>query len=348
MQIVSSVNNLPPIWEEEGQEIFDVFIDDGYDQNKVGYWANVEGVKKFVAFKYPTSAQMGRVLSGVNGDTTGFYDIDGISYTVNEYVTNEATRNKGFAFSEIKGAIVHHGLKLAGFGGKKVALSTTLPIGYYYRDGAIDKPYIDKVKEGLQREYSSADGKPLANIVPEEHNIHAESICAFLAYVLGDENGEFKDIQGGFAVCDIGGNTTDISVLVPGQTISIAHELCGSREIGVLNIKDTLERKLQDKFDLSNLPSATLSNALSQKTFSFLNNQHDIKQEVTESQKITAKRLLGYISELVGDFPLSAIMFSGGGANVMGDALKLEYANAIKTTHPEFDNLLGLMLQKSL
>ncbi|MEI8650978.1 hypothetical protein P4S73_28915 [Paraglaciecola sp. Hal342] len=68
-----------------------------------------------------------------------------------------------------------------------------------------------------------------------------------------DDAEEFEDINGSFCVCDIGGNTTDISVLVPGDEITINHKLSGSRHIGVLNIKDTL-KVFAAKFQVTNIP----------------------------------------------------------------------------------------------
>lgn len=347
MQIVRDIKQLPPIWEE-GQDIYEVFMDDGYDQNKVGYWANVDGKKTFIAFKYATSAQMGRVFTSIKGGSTGIYDVNGMSYTVSEYVQNEVPRNKGFAYSEFKGALIHHGLKLAGFGGKTVSISTTLPIGYYYNDGMVDKAYIDKVKAALQVPFTSADGEPLAQIDMESHSIQPESVCAFIAYVLRDGPENYEDIQGSFCVCDIGGNTTDISVLVPGDEISIVHELSGSRHVGVLNIKDTLKKRLQTKFSITNIPPAEISKTLSSGQFSFLNKNHEVQDLVEESLIMTAKRLLQYIDELVGDYSLNNIMFSGGGASVLREALAKIYDNALTTSNPEFDNLYGLMLAKSM
>lgn len=347
MQIVNDLKKLPPIWDQD-QEVHDVFMDDGYDQNKVGYWGNVDGQKTLVGFKYATSAQMGRIFSSMNSSGSGIYDVDGMSYTVSEYVENEVSRNKGFAYSEFKGALIHHGLKLAGFSGKKVSLSTTLPIGYYYKDGVADIEYISKVRDALQKPFTSADGADLASIVPNMHTIQPESVCAFLAYVLRDDAEEFEDINGSFCVCDIGGNTTDISVLVPGDEITINHKLSGSRHIGVLNIKDTLKGFLQQKFQVTNIPPAEVNRALTTGVFHFMNKANDVSDLVQSSLIMTAKRLMNFIDELVGDYSLNYIMFSGGGAQLLKTALRDVYKGAITTDTPEFDNLAGLALAKSL
>jgi plasmid segregation protein ParM len=347
MQIVNDLKILPPPWVSES-DIYEVYIDDGYDQNKVGYWADVNGVKAFVAFKFRTSVQMGRAFTSVSGGTSGIYEVDGVSYSVSDYVDNEVPRNKGFAFSEYKGALIHHALKLAGFGGLKVALSTTLPLGFYYKNGVVDKAYIEKVKNSLQKPYTSLDGEPLADIVAEHHTIQPESVCAFIAYVLRNGDDQFEDIEGSFCVCDVGGNTTDISVLVPGDEIRIAHDLSGSKSIGVLNVKDALSKALEDQFGVANIPPAALSKALATKRFDFLNKSTDISNLVDSSLLFTAKRLLHYIDEMVGDYSLNHIMFSGGGAEVLKDAIASVYPNAITTEHSEFDNLKGLMLSSQI
>ncbi|MEI8650979.1 plasmid segregation protein ParM [Paraglaciecola sp. Hal342] len=178
MQIVNDLKKLPQFGTKTKRFMMCLWMM-VMDQNKVGYWGNRGWPKTLVGFKYATSAQMGRVFASMNSSGSGIYDVDGMSYTVSEYVENEVSRNKGFAYSEFKGALIHHGLKLAGFSGKKVSLSTTLPIGYYYKDGVADIEYISKVRDALQKPFTSADGADLASIVPNMHTIQPESVCVF-------------------------------------------------------------------------------------------------------------------------------------------------------------------------
>ncbi|MFY0667783.1 MAG: ParM/StbA family protein [Alteromonas stellipolaris] len=340
MQIINDLTNLPPIWAPD-EETHHVFMDDGYDQMKVGYWADVDGKRTLVAFKYRTSVQMGRHLTAVMGSETGIYIIDGSSYTVSEYVENDATRNKRFAHSDFKIALVHHGLKVAGFGGKNVHIHTTLPISHFFRDGLPDADHINKVKTKFKAEAASADGEQLALIVG--HTIQSEAVAAFIAYMLRNGHENVEPIPGAIGVCDIGGNTTDLTVLVPGQQVMINHDLSSSREVGVLNIKDDLKKRIQHRFGFDKIPSATISQALDVKKLTFLKQEHDIAEDVKMSKVDTAKRVLNVIDEILGDQVLHLMLFCGGGTECLKTELAEEYPTFESSDFPEFDNLLGLV-----
>ncbi|MGK9007660.1 plasmid segregation protein ParM domain-containing protein, partial [Citrobacter europaeus] len=68
------------------------------------------------------------------GAEEGLYKTEeGLDYTVSEYLPNaDDTRFKDYPRSPLNRVLVHHALRVAGFGGKDVSIATGLPVSYYY------------------------------------------------------------------------------------------------------------------------------------------------------------------------------------------------------------------------
>ena len=143
--VIKELKNAPtPLPEEDGT--YKVFVDNGYAQNKIAYWAEVDGTKQLVNFLLPSRAQMGRVNVDVHGRASGVYTVNGSDYTVGEDVRDpETIRSKQYAHSEINCALVMHTLIAAGFSGLKIRLGTGLPFDHYFRNREVDKAFIKKI-----------------------------------------------------------------------------------------------------------------------------------------------------------------------------------------------------------
>jgi len=88
--VIKELKNAPtPLPEEDGT--YKVFVDNGYAQNKIAYWAEVDGTKQLVNFLLPSRAQMGRVNVDVHGRASGVYTVNGSDYTVGEDVRDPET-----------------------------------------------------------------------------------------------------------------------------------------------------------------------------------------------------------------------------------------------------------------
>ena len=338
--VIKELKNAPtPLPEEDGT--YKVFVDNGYAQNKIAYWAEVDGTKQLVNFLLPSRAQMGRVNVDVHGRASGVYTVNGSDYTVGEDVRDpETIRSKQYAHSEINCALVMHTLIAAGFSGLKIRLGTGLPFDHYFRNREVDKAFIKKITESLSSECISASGSEMPIIV--SHRVYPESTAAAVAFSLDIDSGDFKTFENGLVVIDMGGDTTDITVINRDFTINIDES--GSRQLGVIDIRTKLSSLITDKFEVSGITDSQLDRALRTGSIKIYGQDEGISDLREQAKAMTVKKLGTFINETVGEAAfIDTILFVGGGASILEDSFKSTFKQAQVPENPEFQNANGAL-----
>lgn len=325
-----------------GEKITDVAVDNGYADQKVAYWAQDENGNRVIAeMLLPSRAQMGAINISIDGRSSGVYEVDGDPWTVGKDVTEpESIRGQKYAYSELNAVLVNHSLIAAGFAGRPVRIATGLPFDHFYKNGDINADLIDRVKSSLKAEVKPRGD--IASAIIEAHELYPESTAAFVDYAVDETTGEMKgDFESGLAVVDIGGNTTDITYINPGNTINT--ERSGSRKLGVLNVRDRLSRLIKEDFKVDELRDAQLDRALRTGSCRIFGKDQDVRKQIDSAKRESVKKLMNYVEEVLGDAAdLDLVLFVGGGAEVLADVIK-EYPHASVPDRPQFANARGML-----
>lgn len=329
------------------QEIV-IAVDDGYAQTKVV--CLMPGMQ--MQFSIPSCARAGAsgsltVLGGKQHVHPG-YLTDDTQYTVGDNLQNaESARFDEYPFSGMNRAIVNHALRLAArehptLLTEPLTIATGLPIFTYYVNGSPDKDVIFRKRKSLLHHIESTDGSPMPNIA--RHNVYPEGLAAWVDYAVNDdlsmrEGAEEQTI----GVIDIGGRTTDIAVMLPGQCID--HARTTSVEVGVQDVSEMLAARLAERFSRQHksrivLTPRMMSDALTG-TVKLFGKPEDVERERDEAVADVLGRLKREISKnLGGASDLDAVVIVGGGAHLFA-SLSQHFPNTYIPNLPEFANARG-------
>ena len=300
-------------------------------------------------FSLPSRAKEGRHLIGVkdqDGSSGLYLTEEGMSYTVNEHISDPSdTRFKEYPKSGLNRVLVHHGLNMAGFGGKDVRIVTGLPVSYYYRaDGKPDAALISAKRENLRKGVSSGNA-PMARIT--HNNVTSEAIAAYYDFVMdlrGDETPDADEIQRSYVgVIDIGGKTTDCAVVLPGVVVDAGRS--GSSDTGVLMLNDKVRSLLMQRFDLDNINNSMIDSAIRTGIARIMREDHDVSAMINEAKEQLFEQIMAGVRAKIGSGrDLDFILLVGGGSIVMRDQLARTFPkNGTYSKHPEFANAFGML-----
>jgi len=318
-----------------------VAVDNGYADQKIAFFAETNGKKSIKEVLIPSRAQMGAINTSVDGIVAGVYEVDGDSWTVGKDVSDpESITGPRYAHSELNAVLVNHSLIAAGYEGKDVQIATGLPFSHFFRDdGEPDSEFLNKVRESLKVSVNPRTDSLPANIT--KHNIYPESTAAHVDFFIDDQGNMIHENHLGVAVVDVGGNTTDVTYINSDNTIN--KERSGSRKLGVLNVRSRLRSLISNDFDVQNIRDAQLDHALRTGKCSIFGTEKDVKKQIEQAKRESAKKLFNYVEEKVGDAAdLDHVIFVGGGADVLSDIIK-QYPNSKVPDNPQFANARGML-----
>lgn len=114
------------------------------------------------------------------------------------------------------------------------------------------------------------------------HIVLSEGQCAYFDALM-DDNGKrssmYEDLwEGGCAIIDIGGRTTDIAMINPrGGTMQASR--CDTLDVGIITLKNKVSQNLKEFFGLSsNITDWRLSKALKTGIYNHGGKDHDISK----------------------------------------------------------------------
>tara|TARA_B100000508_G_scaffold140561_1_gene142060 strand:+ start:340 stop:1440 length:1101 start_codon:yes stop_codon:yes gene_type:complete len=335
-------------YKDDDSNYFELADDNGYAYHKVAAWVvNEEGKKRISTACLASRAQLGKVnVSATGGNSVGLYEIDSEFYTVGDNVPDpESIRNNSYCYSELNNVLVANSIYQAGFAGESIRLATGLPLKQYFNnDGELNNKTIEKVEKSLKPLATPYGDLQSVNI--EKHLIYAESLSAFVDWLV-DENGEMiNKVENGVLVVDVGGGTTDISFITPANEIYMP----GSDTVktGVLDVFKKLKQLISSEYDVDeeHIRDDMLDKAIRTKTFNVRGVEKDCTTLVNKAKRHVAKRLNNFINDLVSS-TLDHIIFVGGGAEALSEQLlNLEdYAEGfvVIPEEPQFSNVRGML-----
>lgn len=322
--------------------ILKVVVDNGYAQQKIAYYTQKDGAPSIVTMRLPSRAQIGVVSVSLDGELLNSFEINETIWSVGENVPDpESIRGVKYAYSDLNTVLVNNSLICAGFSGANVCLGTSLPVSHYrLASGKVNAELVEKVKNALQTKCVHQGGQEVASI--KKHMVYQESVAAAIDYLLSEKDGSpINKIRRAIAIVDIGGNTTDISVME--DLKSIDHQRSGSEKIGVIDVQNDLRNIMMDKFKLEKVQRYMLDEAIRTGTCEIFGEKVDLSEELAIAKKTTTQKIISRVEEKVGDAAdLDKVIFVGGGAALLKEVIST-YRHGFVPEDPEFANARGML-----
>lgn len=292
-----------------------VVIDEGSAQSKATF--RVEGGA--VTTKVIPSRIAEQAKVDINGySESAYFTEEGGEYTVNgDFDDIIRTNIPSYQVSEANRALVHETLRQSGFGGESVRVAVTLPMNQFFsrvKGSPINQSLISAKKRNILGGIKSAAGHQLAEII--DCKVYPEGIPA-LFDTIRDDSGALKP---GFAdgmkimVVDIGGTTTDVSVVTPNGTI----ESYDSFNTGVLTVAERFAELAAPEFGLKRIPRALAEEALKVGKLKNI----DVSLLIKQASRTVVQTILRELEAMVSTPSLlDKVLIVGGGASLMGAEL---------------------------
>ncbi|SIQ98610.1 ParM/StbA family protein [Marinobacterium stanieri] len=326
-----------------------VAIDDGYAQYNsalmVIEMADGEAKLKIVEDRMPALASRGRHTAGMAGGALNLYGrVDtGEEYTVSQYLANpEDTRTDDYATTTLNLMLVHAALDRLGLAGEEVAIATGLPLKQYMAgDDERNTRLIDKKCANLMSPcYIGTGSKPSA--IVHSVKVYPEAVCGMIDYLV-DEYGDNREGVDPNVVrlgLDIGGNTTDMAIILPGNQVGARQTI----KYGVSHVKDRLRQLMNARFDL-HPDEAMLEEALRTGFVQWFGGEKEnVEAEVRDAISTVMDPILEAVKAFMRDFPsLREIIGFGGGMALMQNSIRERYKNIIILDNPDGANARGAL-----
>ncbi|WP_286241244.1 ParM/StbA family protein [Neptuniibacter halophilus] len=334
----------------DGQMLVPIIAsDDGYAQINMAWLELVlDGesvVARIMEDQISAIAKRGQHLNAAMGGATHLYGVEegGVEYSVHPYIFEpEDTRRAEYATSELNLCLIHAGLDRLGLAGEKVALLTGLPLEECLdgESGFNEMLISRKVKNLRRKVYVGKSGNPSAEVVFA--GVYPEALAGMMDYML-DEYGNLRDgVEENVArlAIDIGGNTTDLAIVLPGGVVGEKLTL----KQGVKHVKDKLRLNLMKRFDYEP-DDMMLEQALKTCKVSWFGGlEEDVTPEVENAVDSVMSPLTKQIDAFKKKIPsLREIVGFGGGVALMEDLIREKNPNIIIIDNPAGANARGFL-----
>ena len=335
-----------------------VGLDDGHDHIKV-YLGKDPATGQHRQFKMQSRAAVGKANMGdddsvneeliVVGDTT---------FTVSEALSDFTnTRYDEYPTSTLSKALVYQALRNAlrqfNMTPRSLTITSGLPVNRFYNTHAstTNRTLIDAKKATLldmanvYNLLDEAHEKPRVKI--KDHRVLCEANAAYYDVLL-DDSGEISQqaietgiFEGGAAVLDIGGRTTDCVVVNPkGRNLNAKRS--GTLDTGVISFQDNVRGQLKSTHKLGFVSEISLKNALSTGIYKVGTKEIDINDILVAEKNKLYKKIEIFMDSTVGDgSDLPAIILVGGGSYILKDLITQKYSQVIIPEDSEFANARG-------
>lgn len=292
-----------------------VVIDEGSAQAKATYRAeNGAIVTHVVPSRVAEAAKV-----DINGySESAYFTEEGGEYTVNgDFDDIIRTNIPSYQTSEANRALVHETLRQSGFGGRPVRVAVTLPMNQFFskvQGAPINQKLIASKKRNVLGGIKSAAGHQLAEII--DCKVYPEGIPALFDTIRNDDGSLKPGFEEGMKilVVDIGGTTTDVSVVTPNGTI----ESYDSFSTGVLTVVERFAELAAPEFGLKRIPRALAEEAVKSGRLKSMNVSELIHRASRNVMQIILRELEAMVST---PSLLDKILIVGGGAALMGREL---------------------------
>ncbi|UUA75136.1 ParM/StbA family protein [Cellvibrio sp. QJXJ] len=324
-----------------------IAIDDGFDQTNTAHWAMENGVLTILEDKIKSRGKRGRHAISMSMEGVGLYSSGDDVYTIRDTMDHEDTRSDDFPKKPLNRFLVHAALSKIGItGGQDVAVVTGLPLTTYMPVlGEVNQRLIDAKRENIMTPVTVGVGNtPSANIV--FHGVFPEAIAGLADYLIGND-GKFREGMSFDVVrmvLDIGGRTTDMAIILPGNDIAKIHTI----NFGVSNMRDTLRRMIESKLDMA-LDSISLDEALMTKQATLFGKLEDFTKEWNTAISSVLKEIFNAAGDIRKLYPsLREMVCFGGGAALCESMIREQYPEVKMVENPDGANARGYLKFASL
>lgn len=318
-------------------------IDDGYDQINMAFWVKRDGKLTIEEAKIKSRAKRGRHISNFQGSGVGLYSTGGETYTVSENLADhEDTRTDEYPKTALNRFLVHGGLNKIGLtGGQPVAIVTGLPIKTFMRTGGgVNEKLLDAKRANMMTPVTCGlEGKPSASVV--FHGVFPEAIAGIADYLIDDEGNlrEGRDPDVVRMALDIGGNTTDMAIILPGHEVGAIETI----KHGVSHMRDRLRVILEDELELT-LDSMSLDEALHTRKVSLFGEQKDVSEQWERAVSDVLTDIFHAAEAFRRKYPsLKEMVCFGGGAALCEDVIRTQFPSVAMVERPDGANARGYL-----
>lgn len=308
-------------------------LDLGYSSTKV--------VAEGKTFKIPSIVGSYEDFFTVGGEKEVF-EVDGKRYLVGNQAIDqshivERREDRAWIKSNMYKVLMQYALvksmQSSRLSSQSALVVSGLPLSYFSKDSAYLKSLLSGEIRGTLNGVESIFTVAQATVVPQPFG-------ALLDYALNDDGGIIVDrAKGRTGVIDVGGKTTNI------LSVSDLSEL--SREATSVNVGGwTAVRRLtdylRDKYSDIDDRASNMEKILNTKEFIYFGERVSVGDFVDSVSADIANQIKSEISQRWGSASqFERIIVSGGGAYLVGDALKEILPQAFISDNPVFTNAKG-------
>lgn len=326
------------------EEPVNVGVDDGYAAVKLAWY---DGNGTIQTMTVPSRARRGSygVGSLIGGDepVMGF-ETEGERFTVGPGIEGETTRIPEYNMSSLSRVLSHYALIAAGFAGKSVRIASGLPLDRYFRedpDGKKkDEGRVARKIENFAKPVKRLDGGETARI--ERHAVYPQGFAAVVDWLFSDSGDLLRTQEHPIGIVDIGGQTTDVSVILP--RIQADHDRLATFEVGALDVRELARRRIMGATNADEISDAEMDRAMATGHLKIWGKDVHVadacRMAIREIESQIDVRIRSVFGKKTSS--LEAVLFVGGGLFVFHD-LSSAYPNAVVTDGPEFANARGLL-----
>ena len=293
----------------------DVFIDEGSNGLKVMWVCDGQVMRDSLP---------ARVVQEALPKENGFYadeayTADGDEWTVAPFKDGAMPTNvRSYQVSTYNRVLVHEALRRNGFGGKKVRITVTLPVGDFYGVKPRNDALINQKKANLLKPVVNLADHPLAEI--KEVRVSPEGVPAWMNYLLDDDGSQTveADESHRILVVDQGGTTIDLALI---DGLGNIHKFDSVRA-GGFEVADNLRPLLMSRFDRKSIETHQLDRAMRKGEFS----GESIDEELQRACSPVESRILTAMEQFSPDSEsLDAVVYVGGLSCLTADRLAARY-----------------------
>lgn len=319
-----------------------IAADDGFDQINIAYWTLVDGKLAIAEDKIKSRAKRGRHAMSLSLNSIGLYATGEDVYTVKDTMDYEDTRTEDYPKKPLNRFLVHAALNKIGISDDMpVALITGLPLKVYMpQPGQVNTKLINAKKENMMQPVTvGINNLPSAKIV--FHGVFPEAIAGIADYLIDDQGQprEGRDPNIARMAMDIGGKTTDMAIILPGNEVAVMETI----NFGVSNMRDRLKEIIQNKLEMT-LDSITLDEALETKKAHIFGELHNFTEEWDLAVNNVLRDIFEAANEMRKGYPsLRELVCMGGGAALCEENIKKNFPNVQIVENPDGANARGYL-----
>ena len=314
--------------------------DDGYNQNNLAFWVVDNGKLQIGEAKIKSRGKRGRHLQTFGGSGVGIYSSGEDEYTISQNLAEpEDTRSDDYCKTPLNRFLAHSALNSIGItNDEKVILITGLPIAQYMKTDGINEKLIKSKTANMKTPVKLGPNKtPSAEIV--YHGVLPEAISGIVDWIMDEDGSVVNDPNITRMALDIGGNTTDMAVIMPGNEVGKV----ATAKFGVSHMRDALKTLLEDKFEMA-LDSKVMDEALEDGVAHIFGEANDVSAERETAITKVLKDIFHSADTFRKEFPsIREMVGFGGGVALCQEVLTKKYPQLKTMANPDGANARGAL-----